>query len=560
MIKANSTITVDLIATINTPTNAGGEHAFRIETSTSIDSSAMQINAVFPMNSNVMRITTYQVARATFESAGAGSSVRVGDMNAEVGQFRVTNESSDKSLNVKGIVLRNDGTSDVATSLANVKIVRNGSVVSSNVTFNGKYVNITLNDTLSGGNSAIYSVKADIVNVENQPTDTIKFSLRYAEDFNAIESNTQFKAVVDNNTTTTDSFSAVNLQTYTAQGGDLVFSRPSDVVTTTTVTPGATDALVLKAKVKANQRINLENLSLDVLTANGAAFGTLTGTFRSFRIEFVSAAGTYSQTYNVGTNSSSNVLQFSNTFTVQGDGMVSIYASIRETAAPVDFKLETLTPTTGSFSTVEYANGGNQVTTAAGSANGILVTIGSIGMTITRSDSVSNQNVVVGATNKVVLGFKVKASDVSDLNFTRFELNNAGDNAFDTLLTNVTLEETTSGSMRSLSTKNMTSNKLLFNDFGTITIAKNTERTFLVRADFSTSLATGKVLQLTLTSGGIQGYDGNGINLTGASLASVNIMGPMLTTSPAGTATIANNSSVVSNSKLLAANSSETVM
>ena len=312
--------------------------------------------------------------------------------------------------------------------------------------------------------------------------------------------------------------------------------------------------------MKANQRINLENLSLDVLTANGAAFGTLTGTFRSFRIEFVSAAGTYSQTYNVGTNSSSNVLQFSNTFTVQGDGMVSIYASIRETAAPVDFKLETLTPTTGSFSTVEYANGGNQVTTAAGSANGILVTIGSIGMTITRSDSVSNQNVVVGATNKVVLGFKVKASDVSDLNFTRFELNNAGDNAFDTLLTNVTLEETTSGSMRSLSTKNMTSNKLLFNDFGTITIAKNTERTFLVRADFSTSLATGKVLQLTLTSGGIQGYDGNGINLTGASLASVNIMGPMLTTSPAGTATIANNSSVVSNSKLLAANSSETVM
>jgi hypothetical protein len=72
---------------------------------------------------------------------------------------------------------------------------RNGQVVSTNPTINGRDITFSLTDSILDNTTATYYIKAVVNNVE-QSTDSYKFQLRNTSDLNVVETTTSFRATV----------------------------------------------------------------------------------------------------------------------------------------------------------------------------------------------------------------------------------------------------------------------------------------------------------------------------------------------------------------------------
>lgn len=115
IIKAGSTVSLDLIASLNAGSNS--QNKFTIQAASDVVS-AGTVGGTFPISTETMTTTSYTVVPVTFEGAGSNSTYRVGNTNVELGQFKLTNGSTnDKSVTFKSISLRNDGTGDANSSL-----------------------------------------------------------------------------------------------------------------------------------------------------------------------------------------------------------------------------------------------------------------------------------------------------------------------------------------------------------------------------------------------------------------------------------------------------------
>ncbi|HMS91548.1 MAG TPA: S-layer homology domain-containing protein, partial [Candidatus Absconditabacterales bacterium] len=118
IVKKNSTETLDLVVNVVAAT-AGGEHAFKV---TNENSSAA--SASYNITTPTLRTSNYQVGKVEFDDLGSAQSVRAGESNVELGQFKLTNTSSDnKELKVKAITLRQNESADLK-NLSNLAIYR----------------------------------------------------------------------------------------------------------------------------------------------------------------------------------------------------------------------------------------------------------------------------------------------------------------------------------------------------------------------------------------------------------------------------------------------------
>ena len=242
----------------------------------SVDSSAVSYNAniVTP----TLRTTTYTVGMAEFTALNTTSTqtVRAGEVDTELGQFRLFNTSADsKSVKVKSITFRQNGSADLV-NVPNIAIYRDGQKVSTAAVINGREVTFPINITLTDSQSSIFYIKGtvDYVDIANE---TYKFTLRNVEDFNAAETTTNFRISLKgaNNTT----FASTDLGTYAALGSDVMLTRDVSVTTNVQVSPGSNDVLLMKGTIKANQAINLENLALRI-TPTGATLKDMVTTFK----------------------------------------------------------------------------------------------------------------------------------------------------------------------------------------------------------------------------------------------------------------------------------------
>ena len=543
VVKANSSEDLDLNVVYSGVTS-NGQHVFAIDSVDSVDSSAAAVQGAWPVMTNMVTTTSYSVLKSTFNTTSGSNTLKVGDMDSELGRFNITNNDSNKVAVLKSITLRNDGAGDVAMSLSNVVVTRNGQAVSTKVVPNGRLMTVTFNDEINAGVQANYIIRANVIGVENVNGDDYKFRLQQNDDLNVIEKDTAFKSNVTSTATT--------MGTYTVQGGDITFNRTAGSLTTQTISAGQQDQKLLDGQITVKQAVRFETLTVSFQT------GAYTGNYGAYfqNVKLVIGGRIVS---NVSpTITSANTITFDGTFDVTSNTDIKILGTVRSnipatTPSPI-FKLNDLNPS--QFAVKEYIVNGNTVSSIAGTVQGIATTVGAVTLTVSKADGLANEQVVRGTSNKLVFAVRLTAGDVSEVRVSSLKFGNLLSNggAFfpGSSLVSLTLSTGANGVALPGATKNMetvagySSGGAVFNSFGNIVVPKNGSVTFYVTASFASSIATGSQLQLSFGTSDIQATDDQGNSIT-PSFATVN--GSVMTMRDAGTLNLSSNGQI--NSRLL---------
>jgi hypothetical protein len=142
--------------------NVGAQHNFAILSANAINSSA-NVMGSFPVRTATATISSYTVSDVDVTSpSGSPVNQNVGDENVSFGEI-VLQTNGDKDHVFKSITLRNAGTANMASSLANLGLYRDGVLVSTNVSINNRDVTFMVNDTIDNGMQEVYQIRADII-------------------------------------------------------------------------------------------------------------------------------------------------------------------------------------------------------------------------------------------------------------------------------------------------------------------------------------------------------------------------------------------------------------
>jgi len=249
--------------------------------------------------------------------------------------------------------LRQNGNGDLL-DLSDIQIQRNGAKVSTSAAVNGKDVTFLLNDTVKDGALATYYVYAKVNNVQNNSGDTYQFSLRNTTDLNAIEILNGFRSTVNGGS------GSVSLNTYTINGGDLVFERDTTVALSNNYAKGTSRVTLLKGKVTAKSPVTLEDLTL-AYTTN---VGSNTGAAQAFDTVYAKI-GSSTMTWSPATSGAATAAVFYGLASINGTADIEIYAKLKDSATATSFKFDDVK--LSSFAKKEYVSNQNTVQSSVGS-------------------------------------------------------------------------------------------------------------------------------------------------------------------------------------------------
>lgn len=475
-VKANSTETLDLYVELQAPAVLAADYQFA---SAMIDSSAQNVNGSF--TTPLLRTVNYTVITSNFNLASIGGTSNVTANGMELGAFRVDvmNPSSEtRNASFKSITLRQNGTASL-TNLSNIVLERNGVVVSSNPTINGRDITFSVNDTILDATSATYYIKAVVNNVD-QSTDTYQLQIRTTSDVNIVEANTAFRTIV-----TPAANPVLNLNTYNIQGGDITFARDTSVALSNNVAPGSNNVILMKGTMKSNSAITVEDPTVAYL--NGMTDASAFLKFSTVYLQIGSSTFSYSP----AAGGAATAASFLGTATVNGTVPVKMWATLKQTAPTGSIKFGSLQ--LGNFALAEYVSNGNTVATAVGSIEGINVTVDSTNLNLTRTDGKGNSVVAAGTTDFTVVKFNATSTQGNGVKVSRaeFVVNAAG-----AYVNNVTLSLLVNGQV--VQTKNVQGGTVFFDNFNT-NITSASGATFEVKANFAEAFSAGS-FGLTLNS------------------------------------------------------------
>lgn len=380
VVPAGKTVSVDLIAELaGAPT--GAENKF---TSTVIDSSAATVNG--KIETPTLRTAAYAVRSLAFTNQNNNTTYQGGETTNELGKFQLQNNGGSSTIDVKvqSITLRNVGNSDMGKSLSNLSLMRAGNKVSTSTIISGRDVTFVLADTIKDGQSATYTINGSIINVDNASGDTYKFILRQSSDLNAVEASTSFRALVAI-AVTPNNDSQLTAGVYTANGGELRFTRDTSLALSQNVTRGSLGVEIMKGSITAKQAILLENPTLSVL-AGGAVIDQV-----AKRYYLTIGTSTFSWTPTAGATSA----QFDGSVTVNGTVPVRLYADIYSSSTavvnnvPVQFGPLAYNAFTSSLGRIEYVSTQNAVpaTVAIGTISSSAISVIDASLSVTKYDS-----------------------------------------------------------------------------------------------------------------------------------------------------------------------------
>jgi hypothetical protein len=400
VVAAGKTVSIDLMAElVSAPT--GTENEFM---STAIESSAATVNG--SIDTPILRTAAYSVRSVSFTNQNVLTTYQGNEETIELGKFQLQNNGTN-TINVKlqAITLRNVGNGDAAKGLSDLKLLRAGNAVSSNVIVSGRDVTFVLADTITDGQTASYTIQGKVAQVENSAGDTYKFILRQTTDLNAKEANTGFRtavliaANVPNDTTTANQ--------YTVNGGELRFTRDTTLSLSQNVTPGATQVEFMKGSITAKQAILLEDVILGV-TAGSA---NISNAFKKVYMQI----GNSTFTWTPNASAANPTATFDGSVTVNGTVPVRIYADVF-TNASVGGPYTFAPLTAGSFQRREYVSNQNNVnaSSAIGSISSSALTVVNSTLSVSKSDGLgtivySTNN----AQNKMFYGVRLSNSQVN---------------------------------------------------------------------------------------------------------------------------------------------------
>ncbi len=262
VIKAGETVTVDV--RIDTKTSVATDSDFAIKltgvtASTDVDASEI--------TSNTFTVKTVAATELDFQTGSVNSKVTAGETNAEVAEFNLKNAGNvnNSDITVKSITLKENGTIDQNTDLANFSLVNNGKVIATVASIPGKYLTFDLATpiVIKEGNRETFTVTADIT---GGAAKTINFVLDTEGDIIATASKYTAVNVVDE-------FTAG--QTVNVQAGELTLysiDAEQDKIRDNT------DNVVLgtlKVVNVAGQDLNIKNFGINLTTTNSGVLSDL---------------------------------------------------------------------------------------------------------------------------------------------------------------------------------------------------------------------------------------------------------------------------------------------
>lgn len=509
VVKAGSTENIDFVVMLS-GTDVGNEYAFNF---TSVDTTAESVD-MSTLTTNTIRTASYTVATSTILTLGTTTSIKANEAtNVELAKFSIANANNEeRTTKFKAITLRNEGTADIAASAKDWKLYKDSTVVSSDYVINGKDITFAVNSEILANQTNTYYVKGTVTHVEAAAGDTYKFYVRNTEDLNVTENVSMFR------TTVTNSFSTST--TYTVNGGDLSFTKDTALATSQTIAPATTTSLLLKGTITSKEAITLEDVKLRLNINNP------TQTVNKFTLKIGNSSSTFTPT---GTGAFTG--DFDGSWTVNGTVPVTLTVDVKSTATGGTI---TLVNALGldSFTTKTYVASQNTVTTSIGSIAGSILTVKAPSLYLTRTDGLSDRNVVKGSQGVTLFEGKLGTNESQTINITAFQFSGVvSDTTFDS-----NLSTTLYVNGVAVSSKAFASSKADFNGLN-INVSNGNDATIKLVGDFNSSIATGKTLTLTLKS--ISATDSNSQTVAASPTF---IAAAMVTTSDAGSVTIVKSS------------------
>jgi len=432
VVKAGTTVELDIVAQMDA-SGGGYYNAFAVKAVGDVNSSAQNVTGSFPITGNTMQTAAYEVTDVTFAAQGNDTTYKVGDINQELGKFRITNNSSSKDVLFKQVTLKNSGSAEW-TDFANLALYEAGAKVSTSVTTNDKYItfNLGAGSTIGYGNNKTYTIRGDIIDVNNTPTDTLQLTLRYQEDFVATEVTTGFGVSVN------PPFSSVSLYTYTLQGGKITVARDPSSPASQSVPKSTNDVTFLVAKLNVGQPFTADGVNL-YLCSDAASTAVIGADIDNLRLYNGSTiiqsksleASDLGATGFTGCPTGLNpyTLNFDSSVSFSGDTTLTVKGNITSGATLADkyaFVLD-LSEQTHEYmfknQSAEYSNGNAvQVGDLIGQAVGNIVTLQGSTITVARNDGYTNGKALIPGSTASLGKWTLTANDAADLSLKEFKV------------------------------------------------------------------------------------------------------------------------------------------
>lgn len=505
-IPAGTSVTLEIVASLN---DGAGNAALGIASASAVSTGGTTVGGSFPVMGNLMSFADYNVATASVLINTATTSPKVGDTEAELGRFTVTQTAtSSKDVIFKSIMLRNNGTEDMVKILSNVYLEKAGAKVSSYGVIDGRYITFTLNGgglEIEKGDSADFIVKGDIMAKENTSNPSLRYILNKTDDISVIEKSTGFGSAITNLGGTGD----VNIE-----AGAISITKKSTQPADAEVIKGTSGTVSLLANIRADEKITADGIRI------GWEGSSVTSSFQNAKV-YLNGYLLGSFDPNADTNAGTYELETSVTFN-QGDNELKVTIDAKSTSdvvsgANVKFKVVGTSFLDGE--NPEYVSSGNSVEASEinGSPIGAIVSIQGAGLSIARNDGYTDPRNVVQGTTEVVLGkFNVKAlgDQVTITSISAGANSASGSQVADTSVydAKIYVDGTQVGTTRDFGASGATFSGL------SVVIPKDVIKSFEIRASFDTA-STG-TLKTVLTFNG-QDSLGKTSGLTGITAATV---------------------------------------
>lgn len=120
------------MASVSTSATASQEFALQIANAEAVASTAETISATFPVVAATHKVAAVGAGQVQVNQDGTRPRLPLGDKNVEIAKFKLSEDSSNKeSILVSQITLKEEGTIDEKTDLANFELYTDGVKVAS---------------------------------------------------------------------------------------------------------------------------------------------------------------------------------------------------------------------------------------------------------------------------------------------------------------------------------------------------------------------------------------------------------------------------------------------
>ncbi len=517
VIKAGTSSELDIVAQM--ATTGGQYNALQVQKMADVGSTAQTVTGSFPIMGNTMQSANYTVADLDFTSLGGGGTYQVGDVQVELGKFRLQEvSSSTKDTVFKRVTFKNDGSAKIDTDLVNLGLYESGVKVSNEAAVDGDYLTFDLGNgiTMQDGFTKTYTILGDIIDTDVSP-ETVAFKVRYQEDLLAIEAQTGFGATGD--------WANDPLATYTLEGGTLTIARDTSSPSSQAKPILSNDVTFLVGKLNVGQAFTADGVNV-YLCSNTGSTGDIEDDLDNVKLYMGNnlvetkdlIAADLGATGFTGCPASvpfAFEVLFDSTISVNADLLMTVKGDIGSAANIGDMFAFVIAGDNGSdhFLTgqsPEYTNG-NSVADAdiVGQALGNVVTIQDATVSISRNDGFSNGRALVPGTTNSIGKWNITANDADDLKLFEFTLDKDSTAVVlpDSYITSCDLYA--GGTL--VKSKNF-SDPLIFNGLNVV-IAKNATVSVEVKCAISAGAPGGNNFGLIPSDMDVQDSNSNGANI-----------------------------------------------